>query len=188
MSKFDELTLQVPLGQAKEKIVNYKTLREANVARQAEWDPGDYASNLPWRLNELGGELGELCNILKKLHRERCSFPGSRATQEQLVEELADVVICIDLVAMERGWDPVLPIEYASNEVKPLTEVGVELLVQMGKAALFIADQRGAQALMEMFGLCVSIAKREGIDLTEAVATKFNATSIKFGLKTRILI
>jgi NTP pyrophosphatase (non-canonical NTP hydrolase) len=168
-------------------MTEHTSLREANAARQKEWDPGDYASNLDWRLNELGGELGELCNVLKKLHRERCGVRGSRATIEQLTEELADVVICIDLTAMERGWDPVVPYDLTSNEIRPLTEVGKLLLIKMGQAALFIADNRGAAALMDLFGLCVSIAKRENIDLTSAVAAKFNATSEKVGLETRLL-
>lgn len=168
-------------------MTEFTSLRKANIARQNEWDPGSYASNLHWRLNELGGELGELCNVLKKLHRERCGVPGSRATIEQLTEELADVVICIDLTAMERGWDPVVPVDHTSNEVRPLTEVGTAMLINMGQAALFIADNRGAHALMDLFGLCVSIAKRENIDLLSAVAAKFNATSEKVGLETRLV-
>lgn len=104
-----------------------ETLRTANIARQAEWDQ-DNAITLEYRGNELAGEVGEACNVIKKLARERIGIRGSRATKEQLAEELADVVICADLIAMH-----------------------------------------------------------EGIDLlNEAVPAKFNATSEKYGLSTRL--
>jgi len=75
----------------------------------------------------MAGEVGEACNVIKKLERERMGIRGSRATVEQLAEELADVVICADLIAM-----------------------------------------------------------KEGIDLMASVAIKFNKTSEKVGLKTRM--
>jgi NTP pyrophosphatase (non-canonical NTP hydrolase) len=105
----------------------FPTLRAANIARQAEWDQ-DARITLSYRLNELAGETGEACNVGKKIERERLGIRGSRATLQQLAEELADVVICADLVAMG-----------------------------------------------------------EGIDLAAAVAAKFNATSEKVGLATRML-
>lgn len=108
--------------------LNIRTsLRAANIARQAEWDPSDKIT-LTYRLNELAGETGEACNVGKKIERERLGIRGSRDTVEHLAEELADVVICADLVAMA-----------------------------------------------------------EGIDLDAAVVAKFNATSEKVGLKTRLV-
>ncbi|KSV64088.1 hypothetical protein N185_35575 [Sinorhizobium sp. GW3] len=82
----------------------FPTLREANVARQKEWDQ-DNRITLSFRGNELAGEVGEACNVIKKLDRERLGIAGSRATKEQLAEELADVVICADLIAMHEGID-----------------------------------------------------------------------------------
>jgi len=102
-------------------------LREANQSRQAEWDP-DASISLEYRGNELAGEVGEACNVIKKLARERLGIRGSRDTVDHLAEELADVIICADLIAMA-----------------------------------------------------------EGIDLTRAVADKFNATSEKVGLVTRMV-
>lgn len=81
-----------------------KRLREANAARQAEWDK-DGGIDAAYRAMELGGEVGELLNVVKKLERERRGIRGSRATKEQLAEELADVVICADLLAMHYGVD-----------------------------------------------------------------------------------
>lgn len=82
----------------------YPTLRAANQARQAEWDKDERIS-LSYRGNELAGETGEACNIIKKLDRERLGIRGSRATVEQLAEELADILICVDLIAMGEGID-----------------------------------------------------------------------------------
>ena len=104
----------------------FASLRIANRARQAEWDIGNKIG-LAYRGNELAGEAGEACNVIKKLARERMGIDGSRATVDQLAEELADVVICADLIAMD-----------------------------------------------------------EGIDLDAAIRRKFNATSAKVGLKTRM--
>lgn len=81
-----------------------RELRLANAARQAEWCP-DQVPDLSFRGNELAGETGEACNVIKKLERERHGWRGSRDTIEHLGEELADVVICADLVAIAGGID-----------------------------------------------------------------------------------
>lgn len=83
---------------------NFATLREANLARQKEWDPSDKIT-LSYRGNELAGEVGEACNVLKKIERERLGIAGSRDTVEHLAEELADVIICVDLLATAVGID-----------------------------------------------------------------------------------
>src|SRR5688500_14367370 len=101
-------------------------LRQANIRRQAEWDT-DAKIDASYRATELGGEVGEALNVGKKLERERLGIRGSRAKPEQLADELADVVICVDL-----------------------------------------------------------LAEKYGIDLGAAVVRKFNATSEKVGLATRI--
>lgn len=106
-----------------------RELREANMVRQREWDPGDDIT-IEFRGNELGGEVGELQNILKKFARHRMGLKGGlepNAYLNEVAEELADVVICVDLIAMALG-----------------------------------------------------------VDLATAVRFKFNATSTKYGLKTRI--
>jgi NTP pyrophosphatase (non-canonical NTP hydrolase) len=82
----------------------YHTLRSANVARNAEW-PGANRIDGSFRGNELAGETGEACNIIKKLERERLDIPGSRVSLDRLAEELADVMICVDLVGMHYGID-----------------------------------------------------------------------------------
>lgn len=84
--------------------MNTETLREANKHRQALWCP-DGAPDLSFRGVELGGEAGEALNVIKKLERERHGWVGSRATKDQLAEELADVIIVADLIANEVGID-----------------------------------------------------------------------------------
>lgn len=82
----------------------YADLRTANIDRQNIWDK-DGVLDGAYRGNELAGETGEACNIIKKLERERLGIGGSRATVAQLMEEIADVVICADLIALHYGFD-----------------------------------------------------------------------------------
>lgn len=80
----------------------HEKLSEANAERNKFWD-SDKQISLSFRGNELAGEVGEACNIIKKMERERMGIRGSRASKEQLADELADVVIATDLIAMELG-------------------------------------------------------------------------------------
>lgn len=82
----------------------FEELRRANIARQQEWDP-DGKLTLEFRGNELAGECGEACNVIKKLARERLGIRGSRASYSHLAEELADVLMCADLIATQCGID-----------------------------------------------------------------------------------
>jgi len=104
-------------------------LRAANIARDQEWNTGSERISMTFRATELAGEVGEACNVIKKLERKRIGLVGYRDTKGHLAEELADIVICTDLVAMDAG-----------------------------------------------------------IDLDAAIAAKFNATSEKNGLATRLSI
>lgn len=80
-----------------------KVLREANEIRALEWgghtlEEGDIC----FHGMELGGEAGELQNVLKKLCRWLNENPGGLSLEEampMLIDECADVVICADLIA-----------------------------------------------------------------------------------------
>lgn len=113
-------------GAARGSALSFQALRAANTKRQTEWCP-DQRPDLSFRGNELGGECGEALNVIKKLERERHGWRGSRDNLSHLAEELADVIIVADLIALETG-----------------------------------------------------------IDLGEAVESKFNATSEKYGLSVRL--
>jgi NTP pyrophosphatase (non-canonical NTP hydrolase) len=75
-----------------------KQLQQTTKERDSQWDP-DNKLTLSFRATELAGETGEACNIIKKLERERLGLRGSRATKEQLAEEIGDVLICLALLA-----------------------------------------------------------------------------------------
>lgn len=82
----------------------YNSLRVANRARQQEWDAKDELS-LSYKANELAGEIGEVCNAVKKLERERLGLKGSRITMQEVEDEFGDAMICLDLLADRLGID-----------------------------------------------------------------------------------
>ena len=108
--------------------MSFDKLRAANAKRQKEWDR-DGQITLSYRGTELGGEVGEALNIIKKLERERLGIRGSRATVEDLAEELADVIICCDLIAMATGIDLKDAVERKFN--KTSGSVGLETRVKL---------------------------------------------------------
>jgi len=78
----------------------YLTLRDANIARQAEWDPIDA---IGLSLIELSAAIGGLANmiyIIKKRDRETLGLRWSRVDLADLAAEFGDVLICLDLVSM----------------------------------------------------------------------------------------
>jgi NTP pyrophosphatase (non-canonical NTP hydrolase) len=97
------------------RVTVFNTLRDANLHRHREWF-GDKPVSLLFRATELAGEVGELCNAIKKLERERLGVKGSKATLEQLSDELADVVIAADLLAMQFGINVAEAIESKFNK------------------------------------------------------------------------
>ena len=91
-----------------------KRLRKANRERAEEWmkSAGVTLGDLPvgFHGNELAGEAGEACNVIKKIDRHAYGMPGAMdpgqlGTILALGEELADVIICVDLIADKMGID-----------------------------------------------------------------------------------
>lgn len=83
-----------------------KQIRDANVRRSIEWmgeKPGE--KDLMFCAVELGGEVGEALNVIKKLERGRLGVRGGIVDREALCEELADVMICVDRVAAAMSID-----------------------------------------------------------------------------------
>ncbi|MCA9036540.1 MAG: MazG-like family protein [Planctomycetaceae bacterium] len=85
-------------------IDGFQQLRNANIRRHAEWAKGGSVS-LSFRGLEMAGECGEVCNELKKIERVRLGLAGGSDDLNGLKEELADVLICLDLIAMDLGID-----------------------------------------------------------------------------------
>ena len=92
----------VPAAEA--PLQHCPSLRHANIARQAEIYEGRPFGMLYWA-TALAGEVGEACNIVKKIERERLGHPGKRASKDDLAKELADVAIYLDLLVLEEGID-----------------------------------------------------------------------------------
>lgn len=103
------------------KLLTFEALRSANVQRNAEWD-ADGQIGGSFRGVEFAGEGGELiellllsmdfskiigriCNMIKKLEREKMGLKGSRVTFLELANEFADCQICLDLMAMHHSVD-----------------------------------------------------------------------------------
>lgn len=79
-------------------------LRRVNLERYEAWVGGDDAG-IMFDAVELGGEVGELLNIVKKLEREERGWRGSRADPAEFPNECADVLICLDKLARRRNVD-----------------------------------------------------------------------------------
>jgi NTP pyrophosphatase (non-canonical NTP hydrolase) len=82
--------------------LSFKVLREANVDRcqsgkfnhqLEEWSEAQWAC-------ALSGEVGELCNLIKKRFR---GIPEDVVTQKMLADELADIACYLDLLAAKLG-------------------------------------------------------------------------------------
>lgn len=84
----------------------FRSLTEANKARQVLWNKGGATNGPLYAATELAGEVGEVCNVVKKLEREARGLVGSRATLADLEDEIGDVLICVSLLALEYGIDP----------------------------------------------------------------------------------
>jgi len=85
-------------------MLTFEELRTANSNRQDEWEAGTEFS-LVYLGNAIAGECGEACNIIKKLERQRLGARGRTASNEELAQELADVIIYADLIARKIGVD-----------------------------------------------------------------------------------
>ena len=84
--------------------MEFDELRDANQRRHKEWATQGEVS-LSFRGVELGGEAGEVLNEIKKLERVRFGLAGGKSDLNGLKDELADVLICVDLIAMDLDID-----------------------------------------------------------------------------------
>ena len=106
------------------------TLRRANEQRQAVW-PGAQQVSLLFRAVEFGGEAGELLNACKKLHRADTGMAGNTvdrtAIMQNIVDELADVIIATDLLAMDLNIDLYAAVRQKFNNTSDKIGVSVKL-------------------------------------------------------------
>lgn len=80
-------------------------LRRVNADRYHAWVGDGQDAGILFDAAELGGEVGELLNVVKKLVREEGGWRGSRAAPEDFADECGDVLICLDKLARRRGVD-----------------------------------------------------------------------------------
>lgn len=100
-------------------MITFHELRDANVSRVESFGHGGIQDG--WNEAEWGcaiaGEVGELCNILKKYIRQIPSDPSLAELREKATKELADVVIYADLIAARLGVDLGTAVRDKFNEV-----------------------------------------------------------------------
>lgn len=168
----------------------YSTLREANIARAAEWEGAvGVKLDLSFKGVELAGEVGEaIAEIIQGPHAE---FP-------KVADELADVVICCDLIALVYDWhlDPLHDNAWRSFSNKTAC-IGAycgnvcNIIKKLERERLGLAGSRALPtelrtALDLLLGGTISLAQAFGINIDRATAAKFNKTSVQRGMKTRM--
>ncbi|MEX5600721.1 MazG-like family protein [Pseudophaeobacter sp. C1-32P7] len=179
--------------------MDLQKLRAANVARQAEWG-GNEQADLEFRALEVADETGELCGAVKKLVRAQRGITGSTLSVGDVADEMGDVLISIDLLASQ--LDLALPWPGMTGSGGTASEINMALRLDavvgdLSDAVIaHIADlettsSTGQQDLGDIWESMrraifwvAQLAARLSIDLGQAVAAKFNKTSIKYGLRT----
>lgn len=81
-----------------------KKLTLKNRERQKVWDSENLLDEM-FKTVEFVGEVGELCNNIKKIKRLELGLQGSRCSREELESEFGDVLITLSLLADSCGVD-----------------------------------------------------------------------------------
>lgn len=97
------------------------TLRQANIKRSIEsFHPIDRWTETDWAC-AAAGEMGELCNLIKKRHR------GETIPLQQVADEIADCIIYLDLLAARLGFHLSGPIRDKFNRTSEKVNSRVKL-------------------------------------------------------------
>ena len=170
-------------------------LRDANKARQKEWDKGKEIPDW-FRVLELKGEVGELCNIVKKLCRNDLKIRVGidyQLAKQQLADEIGDVIISLDLITTQLGLPLFISFELFLYNPNPVINPGVAAakafhlvatMVEIHGINLKIKMDRSTHS--EIVTTLSVIAWLFDIDFIKAVKNKFNKTSEKHGFKTKM--
>jgi NTP pyrophosphatase (non-canonical NTP hydrolase) len=101
--------------------MNLKEFSKLNRARSAKYFPQcEEWSVADWTM-ALTGELGELCNFLKKRKR------GTKVKDEDIAKELADIFCYLDLLAGKLGVDLSEIVPKKFNEVSDRVKSDIKL-------------------------------------------------------------
>ena len=180
--------------------IDFEALRAANTQRQAEWQ-GNETLDTACRALEVADEVGEVAGAIKKYIRAQRGVCGSVAALGDVADEIGDVVISLDLLAIDIGAPmPVGQFVKIQNVVDPIRSAlaldvatgaisdAVLLLthVSEGSEAEVFARNDLRDAITRTLGCVMTIADALHIDARTAVSEKFNKTSAKYGLATRM--
>lgn len=187
-------------------LLIYDNFQEAQIARVRAWEGGNPAAfPLSFYANELFGEAGEAANVIKKLDREKGGAPGSRATEEQLYDELADIMICLRNLSIKAGCGemderPHVSVTLFGAQRFTLSDYSCRIGKWVGKVCDICSV--GMDSETSILDLQSKLSKRikmtaayvrtlvrdkmPGFDLDDHTAKKWNATSLKVGLPHRI--
>lgn len=110
--------------------LTFADLRAANIARQEYWGGSDNWTLADWS-NALAGEVGEACNVVKKIRRPQLGTIGNSADApayyKQLESEIGDVLIYLDLLAKAAGLDLAECVTRAFNEKSAKLDMPIRL-------------------------------------------------------------
>lgn len=180
--------------------VFFSTLRQANLVRQVEWSAGKtthtYASN------ELAGEVAELIDAA-----DDWLVNPTMQRFAAMFDEVGDAVICLDLVALRFNitlpecWTFVEESVTPAERVAHFRDTLIQLAIATGKVCNIVkklereelgmpGSRATADDLQDLLGDALgnvdALATFAAIDLGVAVKAKFNKTSEKVGLATRM--
>lgn len=106
-------------------MTTLKEFQEACTKRRKESYPGADSHDLTWWTNAMAGEVGEACNVAKKLTRGRPE--DAKVTPQDLADELGDVVAYAAAVASYMGIDFEKAVSDKFNAVSKRVGSGVVL-------------------------------------------------------------
>lgn len=179
--------------------MGYTTLREANAVRELEWDSGGKLDG-SFYANEMAGEVGEAIEVAQDY---LLSGINSGYSRSDLADELADVVICINLLAHKFGIVPPEPDASGFETATSSEHALLDLVIYTGKACNLtkkLERERlglaGSRATVEELAVELGAALWQthyiawvfAVRLDVAVAVKFNKTSEKVGLATMMVV
>lgn len=84
--------------------LTFKQVHDINVSRCKKWHShNDEWTGADWS-NAVAGEVGEMCNVVKKIRRDDFNNKGSRDPDratllQMLADEMADVFLYLDLLS-----------------------------------------------------------------------------------------
>ncbi|WP_412550563.1 MazG-like family protein [Shimia sp. MIT910701] len=180
--------------------MNFETLRAANIARQEEW-PGNDKADPAFRALEVADEVGEVMGAVKKWLRAQRDIAGTTLTLEDVADEIGDTYVSLDLFMHALALPPLPGIMPGAldDEIKA-SDLALEAYVSAGHIVdSFLRyehsetnnerEARRFDVRDDCLNLIIgieSLASYLGIDTNTAVVAKFNKTSEKYGMATRM--